>query len=182
MDKKVTKSNTNEKTGNIDMFKGRLKEERINAGITSQEALAEKVEVDRVTINYYEQGRRKPDIDVFIKIADKLNVSYDYLLGYSESPKRENHDTKELTELSNKAIEMLKEFLQLNKEAMEEYSHNSIFGEITNVLNFLIENEYEYRFLTNMASFLWFYRNNKDEIEEERNIPIGETDRERVFD
>ena len=49
----------------------------------SQADLAKKLDISRMTINYYEAGKRTPDVDVAAKAADLFNVSCDYLLGRS---------------------------------------------------------------------------------------------------
>ncbi len=48
-----------------------------------------------------------------IAIADYYEVSYDYLLGYSDSHKREHHDINKKTGLSEKAIEKLETWNEL---------------------------------------------------------------------
>ena len=103
MDKVITNVSKQENKGSVDMFKKRLKEARLNSNLKSKDALAKAVGVNRATINNYEKGKRQPDIDRFIDLTDALNVSYDYLLGYSPSPIREYHDTKEMTGLPDNA-------------------------------------------------------------------------------
>lgn len=161
MDEKVTKVNI-QKKGNIDRFNERLKQARIAAGFTSQDVFAEKVGVNRVTINYYEQGIRKPDIEVFIKIADALNVSYDYLLGYSDTPIRENHDVREITGLSDKAIEVLKkEAVEAKRTPQEIDVINEYCKKGHQTLNYLLENDLDYFFFNNLGNYLWFKENHK---------------------
>lgn len=55
-----------------------------------QKELAEKVGTTNVTICRYINAERIPRIDVAIKIASVFNVSLDYLLGISDSPKNKN--------------------------------------------------------------------------------------------
>lgn len=115
MSENVTNVSINKK-GNIDVFKTRLKEKRQDKSY-SQKQLAEEIGVDRATISYYEKGDRLPDIDTFINIADALQVSCDYLLGYSDTPIREYHDVQKITGLSDKAIRTLeKEALEVKKD------------------------------------------------------------------
>lgn len=61
-------------------FPERLKMLREKAGWT-QEELAEKIKVSDVTINRYEKGTRRPDMDILELFADIFGVSVDYLLG-----------------------------------------------------------------------------------------------------
>jgi len=60
-----------------------IKIERIRKGITQQQ-LADKLELSRVTVSSYEQGSRIAPVDILIKIADIFDVSIDYLVGRSD--------------------------------------------------------------------------------------------------
>ena len=53
---------------------------RLKRGI-SQAELAKAVEVSTSTIGMYEQGRRKPDFFMLIKICIELDIDSDYVLG-----------------------------------------------------------------------------------------------------
>jgi transcriptional regulator with XRE-family HTH domain len=61
-------------------FPERLKMLREKAGWT-QEELAKKIKVSDATINRYEKGTRRPDMDILELFADIFGVSVDYLLG-----------------------------------------------------------------------------------------------------
>lgn len=64
-------------------FKERLKEKRIEAGLTQVE-LAKKAGVTARTIQNYELGSRKPvHMEIVQKIADALGTTTEYLLGSS---------------------------------------------------------------------------------------------------
>ena len=54
----------------------------------TQEALAEKIGANRVTISHYESGAYNPSHDAILKMAEVFNVSSDYLLGRIDNPKR----------------------------------------------------------------------------------------------
>ncbi len=62
------------------MFGTRLKELRIQKGLTQQQ-LGDLVGVTKVSICCYEKGRRTPTMDTMIDIATVLNVDYGYFLG-----------------------------------------------------------------------------------------------------
>lgn len=49
----------------------------------SQEELAVKVGISRISMSNYERGERTPPVDIFLRIAQALHVSTDELLGYS---------------------------------------------------------------------------------------------------
>lgn len=74
------------------VFKERLKEKRMEAGLT-QVQLAEKAGVTARTIQNYELGNRKPsNMEVIQKIADVLNTTTEYLLGSSGTYVVEAHE------------------------------------------------------------------------------------------
>ena len=64
------------------IFADRLKSVRIERGYT-QEQLADKAGVSRVSIGFYEHGR-VPPVDLVIKLADILDVTVGWLCGKSE--------------------------------------------------------------------------------------------------
>lgn len=65
------------------VFKDRLKEKRLEAGLTQVE-LAKKAGVTTRTVQNYELGNRKPaNMEVIQRIADALNTTTEYLLGSS---------------------------------------------------------------------------------------------------
>lgn len=178
MSEKVKIVNTATKEGNINVFNERLKEKRIEAGFSSQEKLADVVGVDRVTINYYEKGSRIPDISTFIKIANALNVSCDYLLGYSNSPTRKHHETKEITGLSDKAIETINKYALETKKNLDVKKYpitidaliNQSYKSAHHAINYLLENDLEYDFFNKLENFLWFKEKNKEVIELKQDI------------
>ena len=57
---------------------------RKNSGLKREE-LAEYLGCSSAAVGNYENGNRNPDFDTLVKIADKFNVSTDYLLGRSEN-------------------------------------------------------------------------------------------------
>ncbi len=174
MEKNVSKVITEEKKGNIDVFKEKLKTSRINADF-SQDDLADAIGVNRATISFYEKGKRKPDIEMFIKIADTLNVSCDYLLGYSDSPVRKHHETKEITGLSDKAIAELERLgIAVNTDIKEIDCLNQICKQDHYTLNYLLENNLKYHFFNDLGNFLFFKERNKELIE--LNQPITNDD------
>lgn len=58
----------------------RIKEIRKSKKITAKE-LADYVKVAESTMSLYENGKREPDFETLLKIANYLDVSVDYLLG-----------------------------------------------------------------------------------------------------
>lgn len=92
-------------------FAARIKTARKNAGMTQAE-LAEKIGSDRTTISQWECAHNLPDYSYLSKLCTLLNIDIGYLFGdYSEN-NYDIHKIKEITGLSEKAIETLKSELQ----------------------------------------------------------------------
>ena len=67
------------------MLENRLRELRIKAGL-KQEDLIKRFNLSSGRYSQYETGKRKPDYDLLIELADFYNVSLDYLLGRTNAP------------------------------------------------------------------------------------------------
>lgn len=65
------------------MFNKRLREMRMKRGFT-QQRLADTLDIALRSYQCYETGTRTPNYDLLIFIADTLDVSLDYLLGWDE--------------------------------------------------------------------------------------------------
>lgn len=65
--------------GGVFMFTKRLNETRKQKGFTAQN-MADYLSVSLRTYRHYESGHTLPTIYTLVKIADKLDVSTDYLL------------------------------------------------------------------------------------------------------
>jgi len=61
------------------MFGKRLNETRKNKGFTAQQ-MADNLSIGLHSYRKYESNGRQPSFETFIKIADMLDVSADYLL------------------------------------------------------------------------------------------------------
>ena len=68
-----------------ELFPARLKAAR-ELRQMSQSDLAEKAGLPPTSISHFEAGSRKPSFDNLRRIAEKLNVTADYLLGRVEEP------------------------------------------------------------------------------------------------
>ncbi|GED82698.1 hypothetical protein [Latilactobacillus phage TMW 1.706 P1] len=64
-------------------MKNRIKKLRLERDV-SQTELAEALKTSRQAISNYEKGLREPKIDTFVILADYLNVSAPYLMGFDE--------------------------------------------------------------------------------------------------
>lgn len=77
------------------MFSERLKELRLEADMKQLE-LAKILGISASTIGMYEQGRRFPDQEILLKIANFFDVTTDYLLGRTDNPKLTAKDKKSI--------------------------------------------------------------------------------------
>lgn len=68
------------------MFGKRLREVRMARHMTQQK-LADTVGLALRSYQCYEQGTREPPLDMLVKLADSLDVSADYLMERSDTPK-----------------------------------------------------------------------------------------------
>lgn len=66
-------------------FYMRLKECRLKKGL-SQKDMAERLGITIRAYQYYEQGKRFPDFQGLLTIADVLESSIDYLVGRTDEP------------------------------------------------------------------------------------------------
>ena len=87
---------------------GDILKKRISEMGKSQEEFSENTGIAMKTLRTYMDGKSFYRIDVLEIFANELNCSYDYLLGYSKSPKRENMIIAEELGLSDDALEMIK--------------------------------------------------------------------------
>lgn len=62
------------------IFAGRFKSLRLNAGVTQTEISAY-LGITKATVSYYESGKRVPSHSVMRKIAEYFKVPVDYLMG-----------------------------------------------------------------------------------------------------
>lgn len=65
----------------------RIKEERTKLGIT-QDKFSEDIGISSSYLGYIERGERKYYVDLLVDIANRLNVSADYLLSGALKQKR----------------------------------------------------------------------------------------------
>jgi transcriptional regulator with XRE-family HTH domain len=59
----------------------------------SQAQFAESIHIPTNTYSNYEKRVREPDSDFWIAVAEKYNVSIDYLMGFTDDPKRSKYAT-----------------------------------------------------------------------------------------
>jgi transcriptional regulator with XRE-family HTH domain len=92
---------------NVKTFGDRLKELREEKGLT-QGALGEMLNVKDTSISNWENGRRFPDKETLVKMANIFNVTTDYLLNNSENKNLRYITTTELkTFLPDKLVDSI---------------------------------------------------------------------------
>ena len=68
-------------------FSERLKALRAERGWSQQE-VADKVGLNKMTISQYENAKKKPSFEMIIALANIFNVDMNYLLGFSDKVDR----------------------------------------------------------------------------------------------
>ena len=90
----------------------------------TQKDFAASLGIGYTTYNGYETGAREPKSDFWIAVAQKYNVTIDYLMGYTNGP----HETKQpaptngdgLAEDDKRIIELLHQLTPENRERIAE--------------------------------------------------------------
>ncbi len=92
----------------------RIKCSRVNAGYDTQTKFAEAIEFDHASVSRWELGKAIPPSDVLPLLADKLNVSIDFLLAndIKETKQAKHHDKVTI----EKAIQRLIEYYNKAKK------------------------------------------------------------------
>lgn len=78
--------------------------QRIKEKGFTQAKFAEECGISHSALKKYMSGKNAYDYELLERFADKLDCSFDYLLGMSKSPRREFHEVTEQTHLSEQAI------------------------------------------------------------------------------
>lgn len=86
----------------------RLVQLRNNFNLT-QEELGDIIGVARTTYAMYEQGKREMDYETLIKLANRFNVSLDYLFGRTDNPFQPESLPKDEIEYIIKSLELYRE-------------------------------------------------------------------------
>lgn len=111
------------------ILKNRIKE----MGYT-QEEFAEMAGIGLASLKKYINGTNVYRVDLLPKFAELLECSYDYLLGYSRSPIRENSDISNELHLSDESIRLIR---KMASRGEDDYYYIAYFY----ILNSMIENE-----------------------------------------
>lgn len=102
-----------------------------------RQEVADSLGITRASLEYYEKGKRKPDIEVLAKLANYYKVSTDYLLGLSNVPTTDK-DVQfvcEYTGLTQEAVGCLRN----EKEILENSEKKELCSEFLETINKYIE-------------------------------------------
>lgn len=105
------------------VFSGRLTQLREDRGLKRQE-VADALEISRASLEYYEKGQRKPDIEVAARIAKYYGVSTDYLVGVSAA---------QVTASENETLKTVCDYLGISEASAEQVSYLTSIGYSTNM-------------------------------------------------
>lgn len=142
-------------------------------GKRTQEEFAKFLGISRPTVGFYESGQRIPDALVLRQIAEKCNVSADYLLGLTDekTPDQSIQAICKKTGLTAKAVIQIilaKEselncdgtYFELLNKSIESYAPDPRYG--FSFLSFLLESLFNYKnalaathILTKLSDFLF---------------------------
>ena len=91
-----------------------LKALRESLGMTQAE-FGESVGVAKSTYNNYEIGARDPKSDFWIAVAQRYGVTIDYLMGFSDDPKKTSEAKNAPSDLSEEALHVARDYEGLDR-------------------------------------------------------------------
>ena len=116
-------------------FPERLKQLRKEKGLTLKELSEHLGDIKVASISRYEHGRREPNIDKLLEIADFFNCSVDYLIGNTSYKNAE-----EIINLMHKEGKDIEETI----EALKTFKSSNIsFQDVKMLYNLLDKIDYE---------------------------------------
>ena len=102
-------------------FQKRLRYYREKAGYKKQTDLAKAINIPYTTYLNYEKAGREPKYKTLVKIADKLGITTDELLGHIPTVVYSDSIPKEVADLISRKAEEVKQ--QYVRDCLEMYSH-----------------------------------------------------------
>ena len=87
----------------------------------SQEELAEKLNLSKGIISLYEQEKRKPSLEILIKLSEIFNVSIDYIIGRTDLKNESipiaasTKDNIDLSDICDEDKEAIMRFVEMAK-------------------------------------------------------------------
>ena len=114
-------------------FGRRLRDIRKRRGY-DQAALAEIARVPVSSISHFERGKRKPNFDTLLRLARGLEVSLDYLVGWTDDPYSHHPDDKRYAPqvlLTPKEVEAVEDWLKYVKERPRDSGDSRAGGDFS---------------------------------------------------
>ena len=102
-------------------FQDNLRYYREKAGYKKQTDFAKAIDLPYTTYLNYEKAGREPKYETLIKIADKLGITTDELLGRTPTVIYSDSIPKEVADLISRKAEEVKQ--QYIRDCLEMYSH-----------------------------------------------------------
>ena len=96
-----------------------MKKLRVSLGMT-QEAFAKSFGLSKSTYNNYEIGARDPGVLFLKKVADKYNVTVDFILGRSNDPQKIFSVEVEDSPTDDGELRLVDNYRSLNEEGQEK--------------------------------------------------------------
>ena len=90
----------------------------------SRQKVADDLNITRASLEYYEKGKRTPDVNTIVQIADYFGVSVDYLLGRTKS-ETQQQDLRMICDYFDANVNIilgLKKITQRSKKYSEEFN------------------------------------------------------------
>lgn len=120
----------------------RLAAARKESGYT-QDEIADFLKCSRVTVTNYENGRRSPDYDNLVLLAEKYNVTTDYLLGVTtaETTDKDLRYVCDYTGLTDKAVNTLHSIVLQSKGKLHSEKRKRDIEELIEYVEVLTQEE-----------------------------------------
>ena len=132
---------------------GAVLKRRIKEKGYTQEKFAEVAGVKYSTLKKYLSGKATYSYELLIIFADILDCSFEYLLGYSQSPNPEHHEIAEQTRLSEEAINKIVKYASHYDDEFEARRYIKCLDRILcedgvffSICDFLIASKYVNKF------------------------------------
>ncbi len=128
-------------------FSERLKKIRIKSKL-SQAQFADMLGISVAALSYYERGERIPDIIFLYKVQECFSIPDGYLLGNTNSLKKEYTDISKELFLSDKAVDRIKKYV-------DETDYFDFENYTNNILSRLLESDELYSVI-NLIAWMGF--------------------------
>lgn len=126
---------------NYEILATRIKEIRTRLQMTQQE-FAKSIETSAATLSAYETSAKKPSIEILLRIANKYNVSLDWLMGIGDAPMQDNKRFMTYTDVI-KLIAPLAQIQDLDMEIESSHRIEDLYVHFKNTddLNYISFND-----------------------------------------